>query len=69
MKNFVKLILIVFVILFAIYVWPTPYKYIGGGYPYYKKYFVDSSSKIPFRIQRITGRGEVWTSNGWEVAK
>ena len=68
-NNIIKIILTVLVILFVIYVWPTPYKYIGGGYPYYKKYRVDSSSKIPFRIHRITGKGEVWSSNGWEVAK
>ncbi len=35
-NNIIKIILTVLVILFVIYVWPTPYKYIGGGYPYYK---------------------------------
>lgn len=48
MKNFVKLILIILAVLFAIYVWPTPYKYmnIDGGQP--------------FRMHRITGKGELW---------
>ena len=58
MKNNIKLILIVLLILFAIYVWPTPYRYMPdylGG-------------KQPFRIHRITGTGEIWRWNtGWRV--
>jgi hypothetical protein len=53
-NNFIKLILIVLVILFGIYVWPTPYKYM----PY--------RNGTPFRIYRITGRGELWIiGRGW----
>lgn len=65
-NNIIKIILIVLVLLFVVYIWPTPYRYISGGYPWYKKYRVDSSSKIPFRINRITGKGEVWYRGGWE---
>ena len=49
----VKLIITVLVILFAIYVWPTPYRY---GL-FYKEY--------PLRIHRITGEVERWTPGGW----
>ena len=63
MNNIIKLILIVLVILFAIYVWPTPYKYIGSGYPYPEDYNIRSGIKVPFRIHRITGKGEVWYPN------
>ena len=63
MKNinvFIKLILIALVILFGVYVWPTPYRnmppYLGGH--------------TPFRINRVTGIGETWyPSTGWEVIK
>jgi hypothetical protein len=55
-KVFIKLILILLVILFAVYVWPTPYRNMppfGGGH-------------TPFRIHRITGIGELWYhSKGW----
>lgn len=68
-NNITKIILIVLVLLFAVYIWPTPYKYISSGYPYHRGYFVDSSSKIPFRINRITGKGEVWYRGGWEPPK
>ncbi len=58
-SNFIKLIIIVLVILFTIYVWPTPYRnmpnYLG--------------SKVPFRIHRITGTGEIWIRGGWEKIK
>jgi len=47
MNNIIKLILIVLVILFAIYVWPTPYKYMPFEY-----------CSRPLRIHRITGIGE-----------
>jgi hypothetical protein len=58
-RLFIKLILIILVILFVVYVWPTPYRNISGGYPY-------SSLKLPFRINRITGTGEVWHPSGWK---
>lgn len=58
---FIKLILIVLVILFVTYVWPTPYRYMPdylGGL------------KVPFRIHRITGTGEVWfRGEGWTKLK
>ena len=58
-NNIIKLILIILVILFAIYVWPTPYKYM----PHY-------GGKIPFRIHRITGKGEMWSPyTGWSEMK
>jgi len=55
-NNIIKIILTVLVILFAIYVWPTPYRYmpdyLGGT--------------VPFRIHRITGTGEAWFGGeGW----
>jgi hypothetical protein len=59
MNNVIKLIVIVLVILFAIYVWPTPYRYM----PYYR------GTKFPFRIHRITGKGEYWISNNWIEVK
>ena len=59
-SNFIKLILIILVILLAIYVWPTPYRYMPdylGG-------------KTPFRIHRITGTGEIWfRGTGWTKLK
>ena len=59
-NNIIKLILIVLVILFAIYVWPTPYRYM----PDY------SGGKVPFRIHRITGTGEMWfRGTGWTKLK
>ncbi|MBE3128415.1 MAG: hypothetical protein IMZ60_01920 [Actinobacteria bacterium] len=72
-NNFIKLILIIIVILFAIYVWPTPYKYIGSGYPFPQEYNARDSN-IPFRIHRVTGRGEIWWygeggSMGWTKLK
>lgn len=58
-NNIIKLILIILVVLFAVYVWPTPYK----NMPYY-------GGKIPFRIQRITGKGELWYERtGWSETK
>lgn len=59
-NNIIKLILIILVILFAVYVWPTPYRsmpnYRGGG--------------TPFRIHRITGTGEIWMrGGGWTEIK
>jgi len=58
-NNFLKLILIVLVLLFAVYVWPTPYRYMPNYH-----------SHIPFRINRITGVGELWWgSRGWEKMK
>jgi hypothetical protein len=60
-NNFIKLILIVLVILFGIYVWPTPYRNMPPT-----SYI--SSNHRPFRIHRITGRGELWSpSLGWKV--
>lgn len=56
---FIKLILIVLVILFAVYVWPTPYRNISSGYPYPREYNA-GDSHIPFRINRVTGIGEIW---------
>jgi len=56
---FIKLILIVLMILFAIYVWPTPYRYMSNY----------SGVNIPFRIHRITGTGEIWYSGRWEAIK
>lgn len=59
LNVFIKLILVILVILFAVYVWPTPYRnmpnYRGGG--------------TPFRIHRITGVGEIWRSGGWREIK
>ncbi|MBA7586727.1 hypothetical protein ES708_28732 [subsurface metagenome] len=56
MNNIIKLILIVLVILFAVYVWPTPYRYM----PDYL------SGRVPFRIHRITDIGEAWfQGTGW----
>ena len=58
-NNIIKLILIILVVLFAVYVWPTPYK----NMPYY-------GGKIPFRIHRITGKGELWYERtGWSETK
>lgn len=58
-NNIIKLILIILVVLFLVYVWPTPYKYM----PHY-------GGKIPFRIHRITGKGELWyLGTGWIKAK
>ena len=54
-SNFIKLLLIILVILFAVYVWPTPYRNMP-----------DYLGKLPFRIHRITGTGEIWTAGGWE---
>ena len=60
MNNIIKIILIILVILLAIYVWPTPYMYMPdylGG-------------KVPFRIHRITGTGEIWfRDTGWTKLK
>ena len=61
-NNFIKLILIVLVILFGVYVWPTPYKYMPS---------VDFYGQVtPFKIHRITGKGYIWR-NGiwWEINK
>jgi hypothetical protein len=54
-NNIIKLILIILVILFGVYIWPTPYRYMSIG------------NNIPFRMNRITGIGEVWEgSEGWK---
>jgi hypothetical protein len=69
LNNFIKLILIVLVILFGIYVWPTPYMYISGGLPGSDRQYNISKNQI-FRINRITGKGEIWLkSTGWKVIK
>ena len=58
-NNIIKIILTILVILFAIYVWPTPYRYMPSTY-----------SSQPLRIHRITGIGEYWNRNtGWRVIK
>ena len=58
-NNIIKIILTIFAILFAIYVWPTPYKYMPSSY-----------SSRPLRIHRITGIGETWRwDTGWRVMK
>lgn len=60
MNNIIKLILVVLVILFAVYVWPTPYRYMPDGI----------SGRVPFRIHRITGTGEAWfRGEGWTELK
>jgi hypothetical protein len=77
-NNIIKLILIVLVILFGVYVWPTPYRYISSGYPgrqniitydFLKEGEIPSQPYLkgnPFRINRITGIGEVWVEGkGW----
>lgn len=56
LNVFIKIILIVLVILFAVYVWPTPYR----NMPNYR------GGSRPFRIHRITGTGETWTGGGWK---
>jgi hypothetical protein len=60
---FIKIILIILVILFAVYVWPTPYR----NMPSIDRYWVESSpfTNVPFRIHRITGIGEVWYKGEW----
>jgi hypothetical protein len=60
-NNIIKLILIILAILFAVYVWPTPYR----NMPPLERY----GSHIPFRIHRITGKGELWYNKGWTVIK
>ena len=55
-NNIIKLILIILVLLFAVYVWPTPYR----NMPYYR------GGSTPFRIHRITGTGEIWRGGGWK---
>lgn len=57
MNNIIKLILIILVVLFAVYIWPTPYRYMP---PYTSRF-----GSLPFRIHRITGTGEVWSNIGW----
>jgi hypothetical protein len=60
-KHF-KLILIILAILFAVYVWPTPYR----DMPNYNI----GNSHIPFRMHRITGIGELWfPGTGWKAMK
>jgi glucan phosphoethanolaminetransferase (alkaline phosphatase superfamily) len=56
MKAFnvsIKLILIILVILFGVYVWPTPYKYM---FPINSR---------PVRMHRITGIVERYYSGRW----
>ncbi len=60
MNNIIKLILIILVVLFLVYVWPTPYRHM----PDYL------GVKAPFRIHRITGIGEMWfRDTGWTKLK
>jgi len=63
-NNIIKIILIVLVILFGVYVWPTPYRYISGGYPYGYRFNL-RDAKIPFKINRITGTGYIWRNGRW----
>ena len=68
-NNFIKIILIVLAILFGVYVWPTPYRNISSGYPNPKKYYLGNDTKIPFRINRITGTGYIWINGIWRETK
>jgi len=58
-NNIIKLLLIILVLLFAVYVWPKPYR----NMPNYR------GGSIPFRIHRITGTGEIWRGEGWVETK
>ncbi len=60
-NNIIKLILIILTLLFAVYVWPTPYRNMNDI-----KYF---GKNVPFRIHKITGVGEIWKGGGWVEIK
>ena len=51
-NNFIKLILIILAVLFAIYVWPTPYRYI-------------KINNNPARMHRITSKIEYYSRGKW----
>lgn len=51
-NNFIKLILIILAVLFAIYVWPTPYRYI-------------KINNNPARMHRITSKIEYYSGGKW----
>jgi hypothetical protein len=53
-NNIIKIILIVLVILFGVYVWPTPYKYMS------------KISDKPTRMHRITGKIELYYGGRWK---
>jgi hypothetical protein len=59
-KNTLIFIIIIFVMLFAYYVWPTPYIYMSMTW---------NENTYPMRVNRITDETEicfvgVWTSMG-----
>ena len=60
-KNVLVFIIIIFVILFAYYVWPTPYIYMSTTW---------NGNTFPTRVNRITDETEIfiigggWTSTG-----
>jgi len=56
-KNTLVVIIIIFIILFAYYVWPTPYIYMSTEW---------RENTFPIRVNRITDETEIFIiGGGW----
>lgn len=60
MQNRIKLILVVIVVMFASFVWPTLYRY---------DHLTLGDSRVPVRINRFTGNAQLLYVYGWVKMK